>query len=73
MAQFQPSAIGSRNLARLPKLTIRLLTSYPQELNNIQPPMTPNELVGVFNGYDGTMRLFVTSGDGTAFIPVSSS
>ena len=70
---FQSPAIGSRNLAREPRLTIRLLPQMPEQMTNISPPVTPNELVGVFNGIDGTMRLFVTSGDGTAYLAVSAA
>jgi hypothetical protein len=60
-------------MARDPVLTIRLLTNLPDNINQLTNPMIPNQLVGVFNGIDGTMRLFVTSGDGTALIPVMSS
>ena len=73
MGVFQRPAVGARNLARDPKLTIRLLQTLPPDLNNLANPMTPNELVGIFNGLDGTMRLFVVSGDGTAIIPIVSS
>ena len=73
MGAFQRPAIAARNYARDPRLSIRLLTSLPENLNIINPPMTPNELVGIFNGVDGTIRLFVTSGDGGALLPVVSS
>ena len=73
MGVFQRPAIAARNYAKDPVLSIRLLTSLPPNLNLLAAPMTPNELVGIFNGVDGTMRLFVTSGDGTALLPVVSS
>lgn len=73
MGAFQPPSFGTKNRAVEPQLTIRLLTESPTVLANIDPPMLPNELVGVFNGYDGTIRLFVTSGDGRAYIPVGAS
>lgn len=73
MSLLQNPSIGSKNLARDPQITIRLLTTRPVSLQNIDPPMTPNELVGLFNGIDSTMRLFVVSGDGTALIPVASA
>jgi hypothetical protein len=73
MGTFQRPAIAARNYARNPTLTIRLLTSLPPNLAIINPPMTPNELVGIFNGIDGTVRLFVTSGDGGALLPIMSS
>lgn len=73
MGAFQRPAIGARSYAKDPVLTIRLLTRLPENLAIINPPMTPNELVGIFNGVDGTMRLFVTSGDGGALIPVVSA
>lgn len=73
MSPFQRPSIGSKNRATEPQLTIRLLTAMPTVLQNIDPPMLPNELVGVFNGYDGTIRLLVTSADGRAYIPVGAA
>ena len=54
-----------------PRLVVRMLDSLPPDINAIDPPVTPNELVAVFNGYDGTMRLFVSSSNGKAYIPVT--
>lgn len=73
MSVFQTPAIGSRNYATDPVLTIRLLSVLPPDLGNLQYAMTPNELVGIFNGIDNTIRLFVTSGDGRALLAVVSS
>lgn len=73
MSSFQRPAIGSKNIARDPELTIRLLPENPTNLRNLNPPMTPNELVGVFNGFDGTIRLFMVSADGENLIQISSA
>lgn len=73
MSPIQRPSIGSKNRAIEPQLTIRLLTAMPTVLQNIEPPMLPNELVGVFNGYDGTIRLFVTSADGRSYIAIGAA
>ncbi len=67
---IQGPTIGTRSLARNPVLTVRLLRSRPEDINNLANPMTPNELVGVYNGITNSVKLYVVSGDGGALIPV---
>ena len=70
MATVQGPTIGTRNLARDPRLTVRLLRQRPDDINNLPNPMTPNELVGVYNGITNSVKLYVVSGDGFSLIPV---
>ena len=68
---LQNPTIGTRNISTQPRITVRMLDNLPPDINNIEPPVTPNELVAVFNGYDNTMNLYISSSNGRAYIPVT--
>ena len=67
---FQPPSIGSVNIQKNPVACVRILDSLPPGLRLSPGAGLPNELVAVFNGYNGTMNLYVISVDATRLIPV---
>lgn len=69
---FQPASIGSVNIQKNPVACVRVLDDRPPGLRLKPGQGLPNELVAVFNGYNGTMNLYVVSVDATRLIPVVS-
>lgn len=66
---FYPT-IGSRNIQENPKLVVRRLENAPPGLRLTPGQCDPGEVVAVFNGFNGTMKLYVASGDAKRLIPV---
>lgn len=65
-------SIGSRNIQKEPFACVRMIESLPPGLRLSPGFGVPNELVGLFNGYSGSIQLYVISADATRLIPVVS-
>lgn len=72
MTSIRNPSIGSRNIQQDPFACVRIIESLPPGLRLSPGFGAPNELVGLYNGYSGSIQLYVVSVDAERLIPVVS-
>ena len=68
-----PSLITTKSINDEPRLVIRMLSTPPVVGAQLASPVTPNEIVGVFNGVAEVVELYVSDATGNYYLPVVDS
>lgn len=68
-----PSLITTKSISNDPRVVVRMLSVRPVVGAKLDAPVTPNELVGVFNGALEIVELFVSDASGYYYLPIMDS
>lgn len=67
---IERSFVGTTPLNEATDVAIQLLSAPPSTTGTIDPPVTPNVLVGYYNGTTDRVELYVTNAAGNRYLRV---